>query len=143
VSDDERARLEAIAAWANAGAGADDPRRPDDGWSIVADASRRLAVYGTLRPGEVNEELLAGMGSWEPVRLRGRLATWHGYPIFTPAFDGDPGEAVSAQLLTSVRLPSRYDALDAFEGPAYRRAIVVVETVNGLTLANCYIAAGG
>jgi gamma-glutamylcyclotransferase (GGCT)/AIG2-like uncharacterized protein YtfP len=165
--DDERAKLEQradelnAAAWlaADTAAGADraftdraaEPAGDDD-------PVTRLVVYGTLRPGGANHHLLAGLepeasasgpsgggapqGGWQPVRLRGWMGDWHGYPIFTPAAAGSDDRAafVDADLLTSAELPRHYAQLDAFEGPAYRRAVVVAETASGLVLATCYVA---
>jgi gamma-glutamylcyclotransferase (GGCT)/AIG2-like uncharacterized protein YtfP len=165
--DDQRARLEQLAddmnaaAWlaANTAAGADRPftdRAAEPAGDD--DPATRLVVYGTLRPGGANHHLLAGLDTeasdtgasgggrqpagWQPVRLRGWMGDWHGYPIFTPAAAGSDDRAtfVDADLLTSTLLPARYAELDAFEGPAYRRAVVVAETSSGFTLATCYLA---
>jgi gamma-glutamylcyclotransferase (GGCT)/AIG2-like uncharacterized protein YtfP len=89
--------------------------------------SRRLATYGTLRPGEANHGLVAGIGSWEPATLRGWLGDWQGYPILRTG----PGPAVPVMVLTAESLPGLVDRLDAFEGPAYRRDWVVAERPDG------------
>lgn len=105
----------------------------------------RLVAYGTLRPGEVNHHLLAGLGTWQPAWVRGRLGTWNGYPVLHPA-DGD-GAELAVMLLTSSRLPGVLGDLDAFEGPAYRRAWVVAEVGprsgprSGALVARCYVSA--
>jgi gamma-glutamylcyclotransferase (GGCT)/AIG2-like uncharacterized protein YtfP len=90
----------------------------------LARPGRRLVAYGTLRPGEPNHALVAGLGRWERAFVRGHLGDWQGYPILRPAPDGPE---VAVMLLTSDRLPPRMADLDAFEGPAYRRAWVVAE----------------
>jgi gamma-glutamylcyclotransferase (GGCT)/AIG2-like uncharacterized protein YtfP len=103
----------------------------------------RLVAYGTLRPGEVNHHLVAGLGSWQPARVRGRLGSWHGYPVLRPAPAGGP--EVPVMLLTSARLPDVLPGLDTFEGPAYRRAWVVAEvgpsagTSVMSVIARCYV----
>jgi len=60
-----------------------------------------------------------------------------GYPAL--ALDGDA--VIAVQLLESVELPEHWDRLDAFEGPAYRRVTVDVDTDEGTMQAQVYIAA--
>lgn len=104
----------------------------------------RLVVYGTLAPGEVNAGELSDLaGDWRPCRIRGRLAHagWgahHGFPGLV--LDPDGGE-VSAQLFVSDDLPAALDRLDAFEGEAYRRTAVMVETDDGPLAAQVYALA--
>jgi gamma-glutamylcyclotransferase (GGCT)/AIG2-like uncharacterized protein YtfP len=104
----------------------------------------RFVAYGTLRPGEVNHHLLAGLGSWQSARVRGRLGDWNGYPVLRPARADGP--ALAVMLLTSSRLPDVLPGLDRFEGPAYRRSWVVAEpdppTIAGeAVIARCYVEA--
>jgi gamma-glutamylcyclotransferase (GGCT)/AIG2-like uncharacterized protein YtfP len=108
--------------------------------------AHRLVAYGTLRPGESNDRLLAGLGSWQPARVRGRLGRWEGYPVLVPAPAGGP--ALDVMLLTSTRLPAAMPGLDRFEGPAYRRSWVVAELGppeidGGAVVAQCYVDASG
>lgn len=110
------------------------------------DPASRLVVYGTLRPGEGNHHLVVARGVWEPATLRGVLGSWAGYPMFTsrePDVDRgqDGDDVVPADLLTSTELPAHYARLDEFEGDAYRRDLVVVQTAAGTVVANCYVDA--
>jgi gamma-glutamylcyclotransferase (GGCT)/AIG2-like uncharacterized protein YtfP len=103
--------------------------------------SHRLAAYGTLRPGQPNHGLVAGLGPWEPAVVRGRLGDWEGYPILRA---GVPGSApVPVMVLTSTRLADLWAELDAFEGPAYRCSWVVAEWIArpGVVAARCYVDA--
>ena len=106
----------------------------------------RLVAYGTLRPGEVNHGLVAGLGTWQPAWVRGRLGEWNGYPLLRPARVG--GRRLPVMLLTSPHLPTVLPELDAFEGPAYRRAWVVAELAPTVgesadaVVARCYVDAG-
>jgi gamma-glutamylcyclotransferase (GGCT)/AIG2-like uncharacterized protein YtfP len=108
--------------------------------------SRRLAAYGTLRPGQPSqEELLADLsGVWRTGGVRGRLdprggGLTGGYPALVP--DPDAG-VVPVHVLESGGLPARWDALDAYEGEAYARTLVPVELEgDGCTLAWLYALA--
>lgn len=108
----------------------------------------RLVVYGTLRPGEGNHHLVVARGVWEPATLLGVLGSWAGYPMFTPTSSGEfdvdrrnDGDEVPADLLTSTDLPAHHARLDEFEGDAYRRDLVVVQTAAGAVVAHCYVDA--
>ncbi len=106
-----------------------------------SDESTRLAVYGTLAPGQCNHHIIAPLrGSWTEGSVRGVLhnAEWvtaGGFPSFTH----DPnGALVPVQVLESADLPRHWERLDQFEGSEYRRIVVPVETANGIVQANIY-----
>lgn len=102
------------------------------------EASQKLAVYGTLAPGQPNHGQLDGIeGTWQPCELRGRL-TARAFPAFT----WDPrGIVVPAQLFVADDLPEHWWRLDAFEGEDYRRILVPVFAGGAfLTVANVYEA---
>ncbi|TAJ69503.1 MAG: gamma-glutamylcyclotransferase [Phenylobacterium sp.] len=90
----------------------------------------RLAVYGSLAPGQANHRQLDGLaGGWQPGIVRGHLVEsgWgaaQGYPGLRP----DPmGPEVTVQLFTSEDLPDHWERLDAFEGGEYERVPVDVD----------------
>lgn len=91
----------------------------------------RLAVYGSLAPGERNHHRVAHLaGTWFEGTVRGHLRDrgW-GAGIGFPALIPDPaGDRVPVQVLESPALPAVWDALDAFEGGEYRRVVVTVDT---------------
>ncbi|WP_430425927.1 gamma-glutamylcyclotransferase family protein [Phenylobacterium sp.] len=94
------------------------------------DHLRRLAVYGSLAPGQSNADQLAGLsGEWQPGVVRGRLVEsgWgaaQGYPGLTP----DPlGPEVRVQVFISDDLPAQWARLDAFEGDEYERVAIEVD----------------
>ena len=104
-----------------------------------------LAVYGTLRPGRSNFDIVAPIdGVWLAGTIRGTLGEhptgqYKGYP----AFHVDPGSGhVEVDVLVSDELIENWARLDAFEGPGYRRIIVDVtldENAGGGTIkANVY-----
>lgn len=100
--------------------------------------ANRLAVYGTLAPGASNHHELAGCrGRWRPGTVHGHL-THREYPELRPAPDAP---RIVVQVLDSRDLPTRWAALDAFEGEGYQRLLVVVALAAGPTLANLYAAA--
>ena len=105
-------------------------------------AETRLATYGTLVPGRVNDGQLAALkGSWRQGTVRGRLveAGWgaeHGCPglILDPS-----GDAVEVHLFESPDLPAHWPRLDAFEGEGYRRVVTQVRTPEGDLAASIYV----
>ncbi len=95
----------------------------------------RLAVYGSLAPGEANAWVLEPVdGEWlEGGRVRGRLhdrgwGAGKGYP----GLEWDPGgEPVAVKVFVSPDLPDHWARIDAFEGEDYRRIVVPVEGLPG------------
>ena len=89
----------------------------------------RLAVYGSLRPGEKNAHLLAELaGEWSEGVVFGTLRPIRagyakGYSGLTLDEAGDP---VAVALLSSRDLPGFWPSLDAFEGFEFVRTIAKV-----------------
>ena len=104
----------------------------------------RLAVYGTLAPGQENHGQLEGLaGRWLRGAVRGRLGVigWDdalGYPALT--LDPD-GPELTVQIFESADLPANWPRLDAFEGECYRRVATEVATADGAVMAYIYEAA--
>jgi gamma-glutamylcyclotransferase (GGCT)/AIG2-like uncharacterized protein YtfP len=134
----ERDELEGRVAAANAARRAG--RETDRALSAaLGDPDRRLVAYGTLRPGDVNEDVLAdARGTWAAATVRGVVGNWHGYPILRTSADAG---AVAVMVLTSDDLPRLWPRLDRFEGPAYRREWVVYDCDGALGVASCYVEA--
>ncbi len=105
----------------------------------------RLATYGTLAPGRVNEGQLAGLeGLWLEGTVKGRLLQegWgaaHGCPGMV--LDPD-GIEIAVYLFVSTDLPAHWTRLDAFEGPGYRRVEAQVTTEEGVFPAWIYELSG-
>ena len=94
----------------------------------------RLAVYGTLAPGQPNHGQLAGLrGRWRPGAVRGHLdAAGCAAPLGYSGLVLDPnGPEVAVQLFESPDLPAHWARLDAFEGADYRRAATRVRAAAG------------
>jgi len=104
----------------------------------------RLAVYGSLAPGQANHHQLAGLqGSWSSGTVRGRLLPpgW-GAALGYPGLMLDPAaDEIAVQILTSDDLPRHWARLDDFEGEGYRRTIVMVMTAQGEIPACLYVLA--
>ena len=104
----------------------------------------RLAVYGTLAPGQSNHHQLAGLqGRWRTGTVHGRRydSGWGaalGYPGLV--LDGR-GNAVEVQLFESPDLPAHWGRLDAFEGPGYRRVAAAVALAGETVSAFIYVLA--
>jgi gamma-glutamylcyclotransferase (GGCT)/AIG2-like uncharacterized protein YtfP len=94
----------------------------------------RLAVYGTLAPGERNHHLLQGLpGEWSAGTVEGFRAV---LPDGLPAFEWRPGAPpVPIAVFTSPLLPSAWPRLDSFEGADYPRILVPVARPDGSALA--------
>ena len=107
-------------------------------------ADRRLAVYGSLAPGEENHrELTPLAGRWLPGTVRGTLLDrgW-GARLGFPALRWDPAAPeVAVQLFESDDLPRRWVYLDTFEGPDYERRLVPVCCAEGVLAAWLYVLA--
>jgi len=104
--------------------------------------SQRLAVYGSLAPGEAHHHLLGDCpGTWVRAAVRGAYDPngWGrtgGWPGLWP----DPREPQRpVWLLESPALERHWSRLDAFEGPEYVRLLVRVELAGGgARVANLY-----
>ena len=104
----------------------------------------RLAVYGSLAPGEVNHHQLAGLtGSWRRGTVQGkRFESGWGSTLGFPGLILDPaGPAVDVQVFESPDLPDHWARLDEFEGPGYRRVVTKVRTADGDVSACIYVLA--
>ncbi len=106
----------------------------------------RLAVYGTLAPGRSNHHQLAGLqGRWFDGCVRGRLAAaeWGAWVGYTGLMvdGGEESDVVAVQVFESDDLPEHWSRLDLFEGPAFRRTPVEVDTVDGVVIAFVYALA--
>lgn len=102
--------------------------------ALLDHPERRLAVYGSLLPGENNHHHVATLtGRWVEGTVEGTLcdrgwAARQGYPGFVP---GSSGDRVAVKVLESPGLPDAWERLDAFEGEAYRRILAPVEMTPG------------
>ncbi len=105
--------------------------------------STRLAVYGSLAPGESNHEIIENVaGTWNPGFVRGDLFRkgW-GMHVGFPAMTWDPESRnrINVQVFTSEDLSAHWDRLDDFEGEDYLRILVPVEGLaGGPIVANIY-----
>jgi gamma-glutamylcyclotransferase (GGCT)/AIG2-like uncharacterized protein YtfP len=113
-------------------------------WNLEQQPDKRLAVYGSLAPGRVNNNQLATLqGGWFRGTVRGNLkeAGWGtalGFPglILNPA-----GTEIEVHVFESEELPHHWPRLDDFEGPGYRRVIARVSTTFGELDAWIYVLA--
>ena len=96
----------------------------------------RLAVYGTLLPGEVNHETISGIdGQWIDGKIAGRKEIKNGFPTFIWALNE---EILNIKIFISELLPNEYERLDRFEGDLYERIWVPVQH-NGIAhICNIY-----
>lgn len=113
--------------------------------SFGASIDNRLAVYGTLAPGQPNHHVVAGAGgSWLDGTVRGRLEIggW-GAALGHPGLVPDPAaEPIPVKLLVAADLPSHLARLDEFEGVDYARVRVPVELAGATVEAWIYALRG-
>lgn len=105
-------------------------------------ADTRLATYGTLAPGRVNNDQLADLkGYWRQGKIRGRLVeTGWGAEISYPGLMLDPsGQVIEVYIFESSELPDHWRRLDKFEGVGYRRVVTQVCTINDDLDASIYV----
>ena len=110
---------------------------------VLRQTSHRLAVYGSLAPGQPNYSVIQDIrGEWTDGFVRGTLAEFGwGSGIGYPAITWDPdAAAVPVKLVVSPELPDHWKRLDAFEGAEYARILVPVEDEGGglIAVANIY-----
>lgn len=105
-------------------------------------ANHRLAIYGTLAPGETNHHEISMIeGAWLRGIVRGWLSAdgW-GLTFGFPGMRLDPeGDEIHVQVLESADVPDHWDRLDTFEGEEYERVEACVETPNGRINACVYV----
>lgn len=111
---------------------------------LLARPSQKLAVYGTLAPGEPNHAVVESLqGSWRPCTIEATVATHGGFPVLEwKPRSGAP--AISAMMLNSPELKDQWAGIDAFEGSGYRRNLVTVvvpepDGTSTVHVANAYV----
>jgi gamma-glutamylcyclotransferase (GGCT)/AIG2-like uncharacterized protein YtfP len=115
------------------------PVLPDILEAILNHPSRRLACYGSLRPGERHDDVLSNLGgTWrDGGHLMGEITDWNGYPRLRWFNSGDQ---IPVRLFESGELDSAWDRIDSFEGSAYVRSLVPVSVGQSVVVASCYLA---
>lgn len=103
--------------------------------------AERLAVYGSLAPGQANHHQLSGLrGEWQAGTVRGWLleSGW-GAAVGYPGLRPDPdGPEVAVQVFASADLPAHWARLDAFEGSEYERVPIAVDLGGETVTAQIY-----
>jgi gamma-glutamylcyclotransferase (GGCT)/AIG2-like uncharacterized protein YtfP len=99
-------------------------------------ADRKLVVYGTLAPGEVNQNILSEIeGSWSDCKVNGRIFEKNGLPYFV----WDSNESLKeVHLFFSKKLPASWNRLDQFEGSTYKRILIPVTINKEICVANVF-----
>lgn len=104
---------------------------------------QKLFVYGTLCPGRPNEHILQNIGGeWEIGTIRGTLhekgwGATMGYPAVKLS---DNGDFIEGYVFSSNQLKNHWEALDEFEGEAYKRVLTKVVLKNE-TITEAYVYA--
>jgi gamma-glutamylcyclotransferase (GGCT)/AIG2-like uncharacterized protein YtfP len=99
--------------------------------------STRLAVYGSLRPGEPNHSEIASVeGTWTAGSISGIVTDRMGFPSLSWQTSGDN---IELDVLKSDQLLEHWARIDEFEGSGYIRSLVSVNGDDGLIVANGYL----
>ncbi len=112
-------------------------------FDLYFNACCKLAVYGSLAPGQPNHQIVASIqGIWEgELVAHGEfLQQGWGAELGYPALRlSATGVEAPVQLLVSEQLPQHWPWLDKFEGPDYQRALAPIYRAGSLvTVANLY-----
>lgn len=108
-------------------------------------AHHRLAIYGTLAPGEVNYHQVSMIkGQWIEGTVRGWLSEdgWGATLGFPGLRLNAEGDKIKVQVLESLDLLYHWERLDAFEGEEYARVTTEVYTGEKWIKAQIYVVAG-
>jgi len=102
--------------------------RPDFLWQPIEwlfdHSSNRLAVYGTLRPGESNHRVIEHIpGEWSSGFVHGYVEEYYGFPFFVWDAEADK---IPVEVLSSSELCNSWEMIDRFEGRWYDRILVPV-----------------
>lgn len=98
--------------------------------------SHRLAVYGTLRPGESNATQLGGIeGEWFDGTVQGVVQQPGEYLQFTWIVGAAP---VTVKVFNALTLSRHFRRLDEFEGSDYARILVPVMVEGMIRICNIY-----
>lgn len=93
-----------------------------------------LFVYGTLAPGQPNEDKLAHLsGSWEAASVRGRVIDlgWGSAAGYPGILLDDSADEVNGFFFSSSELRDAWAVLDDFEGSEYLRVLTTVRLRSG------------
>ena len=109
--------------------------------SLLNKPSSRLAIYGTLAPGEPNHSLVKDIpATWLDGEIVGYLRTKNGLPTFDWRTDGS---TVQVKVLNSESLTSNWKRLDQFEGNGYYRGFIPVKIGGDYQMCRIYLANEG
>ena len=96
--------------------------------------SRRLATYGTLKPGEINNSILSKYeGSWYHGSVNGYIDYDNDLPYFKWNLDASAIEVVIFESRDNF-MPE----IDRFEGKNYRRILIPIKDGEKLIIGNIY-----
>ena len=96
---------------------------------------QRLFVYGSLQPGEANENMLTAIGGdWERGCVKGTVVDggWSTGTGYRGLLLDDDGDDVQGHVFVSPHLHAAWDDLDRFEGDDYKRVTTAVVLADGV-----------
>ena len=96
---------------------------------LLGEPQHRIAVYGSLRSGHENHELIADFGDPYVGSVVGMINMGGDYPVFRWVTDG---QVIPVEIYRSLKFTAqRWRKLDEFEGNSYRRMYIPVRLTDG------------
>lgn len=103
---------------------------------ILGFPNSKLGTYGTLKPNNVNHEVLKNIkGDWVTGKVRGFIKEEDGLPFFTWSVES---KTIELDLFVSESLQKELPRIDQFEGNRYHRIWIPIERNHIYEVCNIY-----
>lgn len=98
--------------------------------------SKKLAIYGTLLPGEINYDIISNIrGEWTEAKTKGKKEVKDNLPTFLWDISA---EYIDIKVFISDQMDFEFERLDRFEGDMYNRILIPVKIHDKTIVANIY-----
>jgi gamma-glutamylcyclotransferase (GGCT)/AIG2-like uncharacterized protein YtfP len=105
---------------------------------LLEEPSKKLLIYGTLKSGQPNSQLLDELRSENlNASIWGFVEEEENLPFFTFTISSLTNK-ISVELIINNSLPKHFDKLDRFEGEKYVRLLIPYEYNGAILIGNIY-----